>query len=96
MGRRAPNPKAVGGSDVVPVLLGIAWGSAIGFACNALVFRHIVRNRRVGREPLQGIGGVFVTRYLLDLVGLVLFYLVTRNALGLVAAALSITVAVKI
>lgn len=81
---------------MVPVLLGILWGSLVGVACNALVFRHIAHNRRVGREPLNGIGGVFATRYFLDLISLVLFYLVVRDGLGLVAAALSITIAVKI
>lgn len=78
------------------VLLGIVWGSLVGVACHSLVFRHMARNRREGREPLQGIGGVFATRYFLDVVSLVLFYLVVRDGLGLVAAALSITVAVKI
>jgi len=61
-----------------------------------LLFRKMENNRESGVNPLKGIGGVFFLRYLIDGVALLLFYLITRNAVGLVAAALSITVAVKI
>lgn len=78
------------------VVIGITYGTIIGIIDNALLFRHIDNNRRKGEELLKGVGGVFLVRYLLDAVALILFALVTRHALGIVAAALSITVAVKI
>jgi hypothetical protein len=81
---------------VLLVVIGITYGALIGFFGNWLLFRHIANNRRRGEELLKGVGGVFVVRYLLDAVGIVLFWLVTRSAYGIVAAALSITVAVKI
>lgn len=78
------------------VVIGITYGTIIGLIDHALLFRHIENNRRNGEELLKGVGGVFLTRYLLDAVGLIVFALVTRHAYGIVAAALSITVAVKI
>jgi hypothetical protein len=81
---------------VLLVVIGITYGTAIGLLGNWLLFRHIEGNRRRGEEPLKGVGGVFFIRYLLDAIGLVVFWLVTRSAYGIVAAALSITVAVKI
>lgn len=80
----------------MPILIGIAYGAFLGYVTNLILFRKMENNRMAGVEPLKGIGGVFLTRYFLDLIALILFYLVTRHALGLVAAALSITVAVKI
>lgn len=53
-------------------------------------------NRRRGIELLKGVGGIFLLRYLIDGVGLLVFALITRHGPGIVAAAISITVAVKI
>lgn len=78
------------------VVIGITYGTIIGLFGNWLLFRHINNNRRSGEEPLKGVGAVFLVRYLLDAVGVIVFWLVTRSAYGIVAAALSITVAVKI
>jgi hypothetical protein len=81
---------------VLWVVIGITYGSVIGLFGNWLLFRHIAGNRRRGEEPLKGVGGVFAFRYLLDAVGIIVFWFATRSAYGIVAAALSITVAVKI
>jgi len=78
------------------VVIGITYGTILGLIDNLLLFRHIDNNRRKGEELLKGVGGVFLIRYLADAVSLIVFALVTRHALGIVAAALSITVAVKI
>lgn len=78
------------------VVIGITYGTALGLIGNWLLFRHIDMNRRKGIEPLKGIGVIFLFRYLIDGVGLSLFALITRHGLGIVAAAISITVAVKI
>ncbi len=81
---------------MVHVVFGILYGGLVGYIGNLLLFRKMENNRQAGVEPLRGIGVIFFLRYLLDAVGLLLLYLITRNAVGLVAAALSITVAVKI
>jgi hypothetical protein len=78
------------------VVIGITYGTVIGLFDNWILFRRIKRNRRIGADPLKGVGMVFLVRYLLDAVALLAFTLVTRSAYGIVAAALSITVAVKI
>lgn len=78
------------------VVIGITYGSALGLISHLLLFRHLEENRRKGQEPLKGVGGIFLFRYLIDLVGLVLFALVTRHGLGIVAAGISITLVVKI
>lgn len=81
---------------MLQVVIGITYGTILGVIDNWLLFRHINNNKRKGEELLKGVGGVFLIRYLLDAVALIVFALVTRHALGIVAAALSITVAVKI
>jgi len=78
------------------VTLGIVLGAGWGCLMNLLLFRKMANNRAAGVEPLRGIGLVFFVRYLLDAVALVILYLVIRSAAALVAAALSITVAVKV
>jgi hypothetical protein len=78
------------------ILLGILVGAAWGCLTNAILFRKMENNRAAGIEPLRGIGLVFFVRYLLDAAALVILYLVTRSAPALVAAAVSITVAVKV
>lgn len=78
------------------IVIGIVYGAIVGHVGNMLLFRKMENNRREGVEPLRGIGGVFFLRYGLDALGLVLLYLVMKSAAALVAAALSITVAVKV
>jgi len=78
------------------VVIGITYGSIIGLVGHWLLFLHMEHNRRQGIELLKGIGVIFLIRYILDAVSLVAFVLVTRHAYAIVAAALSITVAVKI
>lgn len=81
---------------MLTVVIGITYGAILGILDNLMLFRHIDNNRRKGEELLKGVGGVFLIRYLIDAVALIVFALVTRHALGIVAAALSITIAVKI
>ncbi|BDG61770.1 hypothetical protein caldi_28600 [Caldinitratiruptor microaerophilus] len=78
------------------VVLGITFGAAAGFLENALLFRAMDRVRRAGKEPVRILGGMFFARYVFDILLLVLFWVLTRSASGLIAAALSLTVAVKI
>lgn len=78
------------------VVLGITYGGLIGVLGNAILFRVMEERRRAGHEPIKGIGGVFFLRYILDAVSLILFWFLTHDRYGLIAAALSITVAVKI
>ena len=56
----------------------------------------MANNRAAGADSLRGIGLVFFVRYVLDAVVLVLFYLVVPDVYALIAAALSITIAVKV
>lgn len=81
---------------MVLVVIGITYGTLIGLIGHLLLFRYIDYNRRRGAEPLKGVGGIFFFRYILDAVALVIFSLVTKHPYAIVAAALSITVAVKI
>jgi hypothetical protein len=81
---------------VLLVVIGITYGSLIGLLGNWLLFRKIAENRRCGLEPLKGIGAVFFLRYAIDLVSLLIFGYITKNGWAIVAAAVSITVAVKI
>ncbi|MFZ5827433.1 MAG: hypothetical protein ACOY94_24290 [Bacillota bacterium] len=78
------------------IIIGVIYGAIVGHIGNLLLFRKLDDNRREGNEPLRGVGGVFFLRYGLDGLGLVILYLVMKSAAALVAAALSITVAVKI
>lgn len=78
------------------IAVGVAYGAIVGHVGNMLLFRKMENNRRNGVEPLKGIGGIFFLRYGIDALALVILYLVMKSAAGLIAAALSITVAVKI
>lgn len=78
------------------VVIGITYGTIIGLFGNWLLFRQMEENRRNGSEPLKGIGKIFFLRYGLDAIALLTFAYVTKDAYGITAAALSITVAVKI
>lgn len=68
----------------------------MGLLGNHLLFRKLAENRRNRVEPLRGIGTIFFLRYLIDGVTLVLFALIVKDGPAIAAAALSITVAVKI
>lgn len=78
------------------VVTGITYGTLLGLFGNWLLFKHMENNRRKGKELLSGIGEVFLVRYLIDATALIAFAWITRDGYGIVAAALSITVAVKI
>lgn len=81
---------------LVEIVIGVIYGIIVGHIGNILLFRKMDDNRREGTDPLRGVGLVFFLRYGLDGLGLVILYLVMKSAAALVAAALSITVAVKI
>ncbi len=63
---------------------------------NWLLFRKLAENRRIGVEPLKGVGAVFFIRYALDAASLFAFGYVTKHTWSIIAAAMSLTVAVKI
>jgi hypothetical protein len=81
---------------LLDILIGVIYGAIVGYIGNLLLFRKMENNREAGLETLKGIGGVFFLRYGLDALSLVILYLVMKSASALVAAALSITVAVKV
>jgi len=68
----------------------------IGLAENWYLFRRMDQNKKRGVEPLKGIGAVFLIRYLADLVLLFAFGFVVKRAWAILAAGLSLTVAVKV
>lgn len=78
------------------VVIGITYGSVVGLLGNWLLFRKLAENKRNGVEPLTGIGAVFFLRYAIDAISLLVFTAVTKNAWAITAAAVSITIAVKI
>ncbi len=81
---------------MIAVVIGITYGALVGLFGNWLLFRKLAENQRQGVEPLKGIGTVFFVRYGIDAVSLLVFAYVTKHAWAIVAAALSLTVAVKI
>lgn len=81
---------------LVAILLGTCFGAAVGLTGNALLFRRLDENRQRSEQPLKGVGYVFFIRYGVDIVALILFQLVVKDGIALVAAALSLTMAVKI
>jgi hypothetical protein len=81
---------------VLKVVIGITYGVLIAALDQWLLFYRLALNRRRGIEPLTGIGKVFLLRYCIDLVAMFLFAYVTRHGLAIVAAGLSITIAVKV
>lgn len=78
------------------VVIGITYGTFFGLLGNWLLFRKLAENKRIGAEPLKGIGAIFLFRYGIDAISLLTFAYVTKHAWAIVAAALSLTVAVKI
>lgn len=86
----------LGGIRLLKVVIGITYGVIIGLLENKLLFWTMERNRRRGRDPLDGIGKVFLIRNVVDLVALFGFGFIVRDAWAIIAAALSVTVAVMI
>lgn len=78
------------------VVLGVTIGSAVGWLENLLLFRAIDRALREGREPLSHLGGVFFARFAVDILFLLIFWYVTHDHYGLIAAALSIALAIQV
>jgi hypothetical protein len=81
---------------LLKVVIGITYGSAIGLFQNWLLFFWMEENRRRGRELLDGVGKVFLLRYALDAVALLVFGFLVRDAWAIIASGLSVTVAVKV
>lgn len=78
------------------VVIGITYGTVVGWITNIILFRHMENNRRQGLEPLKGIGGIFFLRYMIDAAALLLFAYIIKDAWGIVASAISITISVKV
>lgn len=79
------------------VVIGITYGALIGLVENWVLFHQIAENKRRGLEPLRGVGAIFLVRYLADVVFLFAFgYVVRHHPWAIVAAGLSLTVAVKV
>jgi hypothetical protein len=78
------------------VVIGVTYGAAVGWLSNHLLFRRMEENRKKGLDLLRGVGGVFLLRYLLDAAALFLFAFIVRHTWAIVAATMSVTVAVKI
>lgn len=78
------------------VVLGITYGSLVGWFGNYVLFYVMEERQKAGEETLKGVGAVFFLRYLVDLIALILFWVLTHDKYGLIAAALSITIAVKV
>jgi len=81
---------------VLLAVIGIAFGSALGLLENWVLFRKMATNRRAGVEPLRGVGIIFFLRYILDAAALFGFGYIVRDTWAIIAAAVSITVAVKV
>ncbi|MGE5675707.1 MAG: hypothetical protein ACM3XM_17800 [Mycobacterium leprae] len=81
---------------MVMAVVGLAYGSLVGMVNHWLLFWRMNVNRRRRKESLADIGFVFLLRYLIDGTALLLFALALRNGAAITAAALSITVTVKI
>lgn len=78
------------------VVIGITYGALVGLFGNWLLFRKMEENRRGGLEPLKGIGSVFIIRYAIDAASLFIFAFLIKHTWAIIAAALSLTAAVKI
>lgn len=78
------------------VVLGITYGGIIGWTGNWLTLRVLRRRGKSGRDPAEALGVMFLLRLLVDAGALFLWWGVVRDTWSLVAAAVSITVAVKV
>jgi hypothetical protein len=85
-----------GGIRLLKVVIGITYGTIIGLFQNWWLFRAMAENKRHGREPLEGIGKIFLIRYAIDAIALFGFGFAVRDAWAIIAAAMSVTIAVKI
>lgn len=81
---------------MLPIVIGLTYGSIVGFVGNWWLFRALKKARSRGEEPLRSLAGVFFFRYLFDFVALLLHWFIFKNKIGLVVVGISITVAVKI
>jgi hypothetical protein len=96
-GIRTPGPNLkLGGIGLLKVVIGITYGTTIGLLENKLLFWTLEENRRRGRELLHGIGKVFFLRYAIDALALFGFGFAVRDAWAIIAATMSVTIAVKI
>ena len=77
-------------------IVGVVYGTLVGLFGHWLLFHQIATNKKNGRDPFKGIGVVFFFRYMIDGATLLIFALVTRNGIAMTAAAISITIAVKV
>jgi hypothetical protein len=78
------------------VVVGIAFGTFLGCLGNWALFHRMADNKRKGLEPLRGIGTIFFIRYTLDAVFLFAFGYIVKDTWAIIAAAMSLTVAVKV
>lgn len=81
---------------MLKVVIGITYGTLIGLFQNWLLFRAMDENRRRGREPLSGVGKIFLLRYAIDAIALFGFGYAVRDAWAIIAATMSVTIAVKV
>lgn len=78
------------------VVIGITYGTSIGVLGNWLVFRKMAENSRAGVEPLKGVGAIFFLRYAMDAAFLFGFGYVVKDVWAIIAAAMSLTIAIKV
>lgn len=78
------------------VVIGITYGVLIGLFGNWLLFWKLRENKRRGVEPLKGVGGIFFVRLAMDAVSIGSFAYAVRHTWAIIAAGISLTVAVKI
>lgn len=78
------------------IIIGILYGSFFGLLGNWLMFRKLADNQRSGAEPLKGVGMIFFLRYMIDGISLLTFAFVVKDGLAITAAAISLTIVVKI
>jgi hypothetical protein len=81
---------------LLKVVIGITYGTIIGLVENKWLFWAMDQNQRRGREPLSGIGKLFLLRYAIDAIALFGFSFAVHDAWAIIAAAMSVTIAVKI
>lgn len=81
---------------MLKVVIGITYGTIIGLFQNWLLFWVMDENRRRGRDSLNGVGKVFFLRYVIDAIALFGFGFAVRDVWAIIAATLSVTMAVKV
>lgn len=78
------------------VVIGITYGALLGYVGNWLVFWKMDQNKRLGAEPLKGIGAIFLARYVVDAIALFAFGYIVKDTWAIVGSGISVTVAVKV